>query len=103
MSDTIVWIIIIAFYAPLHYLGPIMVALLTGAESSDARRREIRLILIDCTLSMVITFTIILVLVSDHILPAMLIMLVSLFTPYIHLWWDRRQRGTAWADTNAQS
>lgn len=85
MSDTLVWIIAIAFYAPFHYLGPLLVSLLTGAESQSQRKRLIINILIDCTLSMFVAFTLAIWLFTNNLQLAMFILIVSMFVPYFHI------------------
>ncbi|MDJ0741019.1 MAG: hypothetical protein QNJ91_14990, partial [Gammaproteobacteria bacterium] len=39
MDDVIVWLIIAAFYAPLHFLLPALLLFVTGRESEATRRR----------------------------------------------------------------
>jgi hypothetical protein len=56
MSDTTVWIIGLAFFAPLHYLGPTLAVFLTGAEAPSERATLLRRIVIDCSLSMLLAF-----------------------------------------------
>ena len=85
MSDTLVWIVAIAFYAPFHYLGPALVCLLTGTESQLQRKQLIINILIDCTLSMFIAFALAIWLFNNNLQIAMLILIVSMFVPYFHI------------------
>jgi hypothetical protein len=92
MDDIVVWIIIIGFYAPLHYLVPTLVLFITGGESDQTRRRLIRHALIDSTLSMVIAFAVVIVLVQrDRIPLAMLILLLSMLYPFVGIWRHRRE------------
>ena len=85
MSDTFVWFVAIAFYAPFHYLGPLLVCLLTGTESQSQRKLLIINILIDCTLSMLIAFALAIWLFDNNLEIAMLILIVSMFVPYLHI------------------
>ncbi len=85
MSDTLVWIVAIAFYAPFHYLGPLLVSLLTGTESEFQRRQLIINILIDCTLSMFVAFALAIWLFDYNIQVAMLVLVASMFVPYLHI------------------
>ena len=85
MSDTLVWIVAIAFYAPFHYLGPLLVSLLTGNDSQTRRKRLIINILIDCTLSMLVAFALAIGLFQSNLHIAMLILIVSMFVPYLHI------------------
>lgn len=82
MDDWIVWIIIIAFYAPLHYLLPVLILFITGKESEEQRKQLIRSALIDSTISMVVAFCIVILLANaGWMLVAMLFMLISMFYP----------------------
>lgn len=54
MSDTIVWIIVIGFFAPLHYVLPVLVLVVSAEQSEEERRRSIRRSLVDSTVSLVI-------------------------------------------------
>ena len=92
MSDTIVWIVAIAFYAPFHYLGPLLVSLLTGTEALAQRKRLVINILADCTLSMFIAFALAIWLFSNNLQVAMLILVVSIFIPYLHIVVFRKYR-----------
>lgn len=90
MNDPTTWIIIALFYAPLHYLGPVLLVFVR----SDAvhRRHVLRTALRDCTVTMVISFSLAIWLVNrDSITPAMLILLVSLMLPYAHVLWQQRR------------
>jgi len=92
MTDTIVWIIIIAFYAPLHYMMPVLLLFITGNESENARKSLIRRALIDSTVSMLLAFTIAIILVQmDLMIWAMLALLVSMPTPFIRIIQHRKE------------
>ena len=92
MDEVIVWIIIIGFYAPLHYLVPVLVLFITGQESEQTRRRLIRNSLVDSTLSMVAAFAIVITLTySGQMLVAMLILLLSMGAPFVRIWLHRRE------------
>ncbi len=79
MDNLVVWLIIIAFYAPLHYLLPVLVLFITGRESEEVRERLIRRALIDSTLSMVGAFAIVIYLTEQEMMSAaMLILLLSM-------------------------
>lgn len=97
MQDAIVWLIIAVFYAPLHYLLPILVLLFTGKEPEGVRKRLMRSALIDATLSMVIAFAMAIYLASrQQISMAMLILLLAMGFPFVRLWRHRREM----VDTN---
>jgi len=92
MNDIIVWIIIAAFYAPLHYLSPALFLFITGQEDEVTRKRLIEGALIDSTLSMIVAFAIVIVMVQlDHIFLAMVILLLSMLMPFVRIWRHRRE------------
>jgi len=92
MDDAIVWIIIIAFYAPLHYLLPVLILFITGNEPEEQRKNLIRGAVIDSTVSMVAAFAVVIALVSNGwISVAMLILLVSMFYPFLRILRHRKE------------
>ena len=92
MDDIIVWIIIAGFYAPLHYLLPVLILFITGNEPEAQRRNLIRRAVIDSTASMVIAFTIVILMVRQGwMFPAMLVLLLSMGFPFIRIWRHRRE------------
>lgn len=92
MNNLIVWSIIIAFYAPLHYLLPVLVLFITGRESEAVRQRLIRRALIDSTLSLIGAFAVVIYTVQQQMMStAMLILLLSMLYPFIGIWRHRRE------------
>ena len=92
MDNLVVWLIIIAFYAPLHYLLPVVFLVITGRESEALRQRLIRRALIDSTLSLVGAFVIVIYLAEQRMMStAMLILLLSMPYPFIGIWRNRRE------------
>jgi len=92
MDDAIVWIIIIAFYAPLHYLLPVLVLFITGTEADEVRWRLIRGALVDSSLSMCMAFAVVIALFNaGWIFTAMLILLLSMFYPFVRILRHRRE------------
>lgn len=90
MDTLVVWLIIIAFYAPLHYLLPVLVLFITGRESEEMRKGLIRRALVDSTLSMVGAFAIVIYLVGQEMMSvAMLILLLSMLYPFFGIWRHR--------------
>lgn len=86
MDDPIVWIIIIAFYAPLHYLLPVLILFITGNEPEEDRKRLIRSALIDSTISMVVAFVVVIVLANNGwVSIAMLPLMASMFYPLLRI------------------
>jgi len=92
MDDFIVWIIIIGFYAPLHFLLPVMILFITGNEPEDVRKQLIRGVLVDSATSMVMAFSIVIYMAKqEEMSVAMLILLVSMLFPFIRIWRHRRE------------
>lgn len=85
MSDTLAWIIALGFYAPFHYLGPFLVGYLTGKETPPQRRRLLIGIFIDCSVTLVIGFTLSIWLFKHELTLAMLILVISMCLPYVHI------------------
>ncbi len=83
MDNTIIWIIIIGFYAPLHYMPPVLLVLFKTTEEN--RRSELKGALIDCTVSMALAFVLVYLVGLDNMLLAMGILLTALFLPYIRV------------------
>ncbi len=92
MDDFIVWIIIIGFYAPLHFLLPVLILFITGNEPEDVRRQLIRGVLVDSAVSMVMAFAIVIYLAQqEEMSVAMSILLVSMLFPFVRIWRHRRE------------
>ena len=81
MNDFVVWLIIALFYAPLHYLGPLLVILLTADERQ--RRARVMAALIDCSISMFLAFVLVIWLARENMLLAMLTLFASLAMAYL--------------------
>ncbi len=90
MDTTVVWLIIALFYAPLHYLLPMLVVVMTGVEEGEARKRRLIATVIDCTLSMVLAFVVVIWLAADRLEVAMFVLLLSMATPYLRIWLHHR-------------
>lgn len=92
MDEFIVWIIIAGFYAPLHFLLPVLVLFVTGSESEQVRRRLIRGALVDSAISMALAFALVIVLVRHGWMSvAMLTLLLSMGAPFVRIWRHRRE------------
>ena len=83
MDNTIVWIIIAGFYAPLHYIPPVLLVLFK--TSDDMRAFCMKRSLIDSTISMAIAFALVYLVGLDNMLLAMTILLVGLLIPYLRV------------------
>jgi hypothetical protein len=90
MDDALVWIIIALFYAPLHYLLPMLVVAMTGTEEGAARKRRLIATAVDCTLSMAIAFAVVIWLAGGHLQTAMVVLLLSMAAPYLRIWLHHR-------------
>jgi hypothetical protein len=90
MDATVVWMIVALFYAPLHYLLPMLVVVMTGSEEGEARERRLVATAIDCTLSMLIAFVVVIWLAGDRLQIAMFVLLLSMATPYLRIWLHHR-------------
>lgn len=92
MDDVVVWLIIAAFYAPLHFLLPVLVLFITGQETDAVRSRLIRRALLDSALSMTAAFVVVIALVSQGwISVAMGVLLGSMTLPFLRIWRHRRE------------
>ena len=83
MDDVIVWVIIIGFYAPLHYFPPILMILFKTPQ--EERKSALTGAVIDCTVSMLGAFLLVYLIGLDNMLLAMTILLAALFLPYIRV------------------
>lgn len=93
MDNAIVWGIIALFYAPLHFLLPVLLVLLRSEER--ARRPALIRTLIDCSLSMAASFALVIWLVSrEQITRAMALLLCSMALPYIRILMGRQASET---------
>jgi hypothetical protein len=79
------------FYAPVHYLGPTLVALMSGSEQSGQRRKLLKRIAVDCTLSMAAAFAIGVPLFNVAPQYAAAIFLLAMTAPYVHIWIFRKR------------
>jgi hypothetical protein len=59
-------------------------------REGDARRRRLVATAIDCTLSMAIAFAVVIWLAADRLQLAMLVLLLSMATPYLRIWLHHR-------------
>ena len=91
MDDTIIWIIIIAFYAPLHFMLPVLFLFIVGDEAEAVRKQLIRRALIDAALSMVVAFALAILLVNNsQIGLAMVVLILFMLAPFIRILRNRR-------------
>jgi hypothetical protein len=91
MDAWLVWLIIALFYAPLHYLLPLLIVVMTGSEDGPARQQRLVATAIDCTVSMAIAFTVVLALAADRLQLAMFVLLASMAAPYLRIWLHARR------------
>ncbi len=92
LADPVVWAIIALFYAPLHYLLPVLFLFLTGQEDEATRRRLIRRAFLHATVSMVLAFAAAIWLARRGQLGlAMALLLATLVVPFLHILLHRRE------------
>lgn len=84
MDHLVTWLIVALFYAPLHYLIPLLVAVMRSPDAAG-RKLAIRGALIDCSLSMGLAFTLVIWLAREHLTLAMGILLLSMAAPYVRV------------------
>ena len=91
MNDPVIWIIIIVFYAPLHFMLPVLFLFIVGDEAEVVRKQLIRNALVDAALSMVVAFVIAITLVNyDQIALAMVVLILFMLAPFIRILRNRR-------------
>lgn len=92
MENLIVWLIIALFYAPLHYLLPLLIVIFRYSDAPALRRKRLITTAIDCSLSMAIAFVLAIYLAGEQMLGAMLLLLCAMFTPYLRLFLPARDQ-----------
>jgi len=91
VDDPVIWIIIIAFYAPLHFMLPVLFLFIVGHETETMRKQLIRRALIDAALSMVVAFALAVLLVNNsQIALAMVVLILFMLAPFIRIFKNRR-------------
>lgn len=91
MEDPVIWIIIIAFYAPLHFMLPVLFLFIVGDEAETVRKEMIRRALIDAAISMIVAFALAILLVNyEQIALAMVILILFMVAPFIRIIKNRR-------------
>ena len=91
MEDPLIWIIIIAFYAPLHFMLPVLFLFIVGDETESLRKQMIRSALVDAAVSMVVAFALAILLVNyAQIALAMVVLILFMMTPFIRIIKNRR-------------
>jgi len=91
VEDPVIWIIIAAFYAPLHFMLPVLFLFIVGDETEAVRMQLIRRALIDAALSMVVAFAIAIMLVNySQIALAMVVLVLFMLVPFIRILRNRR-------------
>lgn len=83
MDDTVIWIIIIGFYAPLHYLPPLLMVLFKTTDEN--RSNMLGTTAMDCTISMALAFGLVALVGLENMLLAMSILFLAIFLPYLRV------------------
>jgi hypothetical protein len=94
MDAFVTWLIIAIFYAPLHYLIPIIIVFFQNVSDPELRKKRMIATAIDCTLSMTVAFALVIWLSENQLHVAMYILMLSMATPYLRVWLQRRKAGT---------
>ena len=91
MNDPVIWIIIIAFYAPLHFMLPLLFLFIVGDETEEVRKQLIRSALIDAAVSMVVAFVFAIILVNyGQVALAMVTLVLFMVVPFMRIIRNRR-------------
>ena len=91
MNDPVIWIIIIAFYAPLHFMLPVLFLFIVGHESEADRKQLIRNAMVDAAASMVVAFGLAIMLVYyEHVALAMVALVLFMLVPFMRIIRNRR-------------
>jgi uncharacterized membrane protein YesL len=91
VDDPVIWIIIIAFYAPLHFMLPVLFLFIVGDETETVRKQLIRSALIDAAMSMVVAFALAVMFVNyEQMALAMVILILFMLVPFIRIIRNRR-------------
>ncbi len=91
MSDVVIWVIVIAFYAPLHFMLPVLFLFITGKEPEAVRKALIRSVIRDALMSMIVAIALAVLLVNlGWIMPAMLVLMLSMSLPFLRIFHARR-------------
>jgi uncharacterized membrane protein YesL len=91
VDDPVIWIIIVAFYAPLHFMLPVLFLFIVGHETETDRKQLIRYALIDAALSMLAAFALAIMLVNyDQIALAMITLILFMLVPFMRIIRNRR-------------
>jgi hypothetical protein len=90
MDTAVFWIIIALFYAPLHYLIPIVIVFFQNVEDPAARKKQMIATAIDCSISMSLAFALVIWLSGDRLQTAMFVLMISMSLPYFRIWLHRR-------------
>jgi uncharacterized membrane protein YesL len=91
VNDPVIWIIIIAFYAPLHFMLPVLFLFIVGHESEADRKQLIRNALVDAAVSMVVAFGLAITLVYyEQVALAMVTLVLFMLVPFMRIISNRR-------------
>jgi uncharacterized membrane protein YesL len=91
VNDPIIWIIIIAFYAPLHFMLPVLFLFIVGHEKESDRKQMIRIALVDAAVSMAVAFALAILLVNyGQVGLAMVALILFMAVPFMRIIRNRR-------------
>ncbi len=90
MENWTLWLIIALFFAPLHYLLPLLFIFLRQSNA-ELRRQQLISTAIDCSLSMALAFALGIWLAETQLFLAMGILMVAMPLPYLRIVWIGRE------------
>jgi hypothetical protein len=82
MPDLTTWAIVALFYAPLHFLIPILVVSMR-APDPVSRNRAIFAAAVDCGTSMLLAFALAIWLADEYLQWAVVVLLTFMLLPYL--------------------
>jgi hypothetical protein len=90
MDTAVFWVIIALFYAPLHYLIPMVIVFFQNVDNPAARKKQMIATAIDCSISMTLAFALVIWLSGERLQMAMFVLMISMSLPYFRIWLHRR-------------
>ncbi|PIE24170.1 MAG: hypothetical protein CSA62_05030 [Planctomycetota bacterium] len=82
MDPILIWVMIAAFYAPIHFAIPALIVLLTGNHNEEQRRRRLRHTMLHCAVDMLIALALAGFLFDKSLPWSMAVLAISMLLPY---------------------
>lgn len=96
MKDSLTWIIFGLGYIPMHFMMPLLLAFMTGAETPEERKALLRYLCMEGCISLVMVGLAAFLLLNLDTMYALTALLLGPTLPLAGLWLYRRRKGTAW-------